>query len=650
MLLLEHVPLSNILSKWVPPFLRGPVRFHHSVMIDAYMYRDVHSGLLVALEDLDDDSHAARHVLDEAEIVLVRRWLDLSTGICEWRFELDCKYHVSSCGDSVTVFDGSRLEVLDGVSGQCIKETSPSTILGDGWHPVKMIPGSSESTVFFDANSTAGQIVRVLDAIHCSAPQLGRFERVWSLTIDPLANCLALLCQNSGNSCTYVCTFDLKTGTQGLHLQAEDTLAIAYLQDGTVLALVGCNRVISLEDALTPLDEPFLRLIDIASGNEIARHSCLMWLCRFPHPDWGVHYRPCVQRLASSRSGQTLAAFGYDDENEVEMEFINLSFDMSLCTRKVPSPGYHIHNFAEFEHGCSSLAIVDGAAGHQVLAGSDGTVFSFCASSGDLLWKLPLDSDGVCTIAATIPLHRKSVAGICDTTAALEIPRVQHPIESVLHVDPPALIHEEEAAAFTAVQHADFVQQLCNDRVDDDDRHSADSGVARVWLCKLNRIPKALRTELCEGESLLPCRRALEAAGYHYKLPESGAFVFVHPDEYNVTLDAVCDIKLTPDNVLFTASFELMVEEALLGGGALEAHAWVKSRDRVIIEEDHVIIEEGMGAQSAKATIGDGVPLPIKESTFIGFSLVRNADYDSPRTESTTKVHCPNIANPRRTF
>lgn len=622
MVLREHLPLSTILAKWIPPFLLG-----HPVMIDAYVCRKVRGGLPAEEEDFCEDSE---DLCEETETVLERWCLDLGTGCAQRQFEAPGQRLVSSRFSSVMVFDGPLLKVLDGVSGKHIKEMSRSTFLDDGCHLLNR--SSPESAVFHDPDS---KVVHVLDTICCNAQQLGAFEQVWTWTVDPLANRLALLCKKIRNSSTYVCTFDLETGTRGLDLQAEDSSAIAYLQDGTVLALVCCSRGQYDPGRVAPVDEPFLRLIDIASGDEIARHSCLMWLSRSPSDAMCF---PCVRNFASSRSGQTLAAFGHDDQNEIEMEFINLSYDMSLCTRQVPA-GNHIHNFSEFDgYGCSSLAIVDAGEGHQVLAGTEGTVFSFCASSGNLLWRLPLHAGRACTIVTTIPWPPKPIARGHDTTAVLKIPRAQHPIESVLHVELPAVIHEDEAAAVTAVQHADFVQQLCNNAVQD---VSADSGGAGFWYCKLNRIPKALRSELCEGKSLLPCRRALEAEGYHYKLPESGAFVFVHPDEYKATLDSVADMKLTPDVVLFTASCELMLEEALLGGGALDAHAWVKSRNRMIIEDD-------MDAQSAKATVGDEGPLPTMERTFIGFSLVRNEDYDSPRTESTTRAHCPKITNHRR--
>merc|ERR1719410_494227 len=216
--------------------------------------------------------------------------------------------------------------------------------------------------------------------------------------------------------------------------------------------------------------------------------------------------------------------------------------------------------------GCSSLAVVHGSAGVEALAGCDGTIWSFCSNSGNLLWTLDL---GFCKVVATIPLDWHPVQIAHDTAITLETLSQHHTMDEILHIDPPARICKDEAAAFVAVQHADFVQVLCSKGPPDTDVDFVHSNDDRLVLGKLNRIPQTLRTELCEGKSLLPCRRALEAAGCQYKLPDSGAFVFVHPHQYTATMDAVAclDKKLMPDHVLFTTSFELMLEEALEKGG-----------------------------------------------------------------------------------
>merc|ERR1712032_696121 len=64
------------------------------------------------------------------------------------------------------------------------------------------------------------------------------------------------------------------------------------------------------------------------------------------------------------------------------------------------------------------------------------------------------------------------------------------------------------------------------------------------------------------GPSLRPCRDGLTSEGCPWELP-SGALMFVLPWQYRKVVIELEDMELFPDHVVFAASLEYLVEEAL---------------------------------------------------------------------------------------
>eukprot|EP00427_Karlodinium_veneficum_P025564 CAMPEP_0169120972 /NCGR_PEP_ID=MMETSP1015-20121227/32403_1 /TAXON_ID=342587 /ORGANISM="Karlodinium micrum, Strain CCMP2283" /LENGTH=507 /DNA_ID=CAMNT_0009184011 /DNA_START=48 /DNA_END=1570 /DNA_ORIENTATION=- len=97
-------------------------------------------------------------------------------------------------------------------------------------------------------------------------------------------------------------------------------------------------------------------------------------------------------------------------------------------------------------------------------------------------------------------------------------------IESVAHDEQAAQIDEQEAAEFTALQHADFIERNLGwtsiesaaevDAAEINCANDASEEQDIVIVGKLNRMSKALQDELNRGAPLRACRDALEEAGH----------------------------------------------------------------------------------------------------------------------------------------
>merc|ERR1712100_703397 len=111
---------------------------------------------------------------------------------------------------------------------------------------------------------------------------------------------------------------------------------------------------------------------------------------------------------------------------------------------------------------------------------------------------------------------------------------------------------------------------------DDGVQDSAGREQDKIILGKLNRIPKALRDELCEGASLRSCRSALEAEGHAWKLA-SGALIFVHPFQYRAVILTLSCHDLRPYHVVFSESLGYLVDEAL----AQNKGSWMETNELV---------------------------------------------------------------------
>jgi len=149
-------------------------------------------------------------------------------------------------------------------------------------------------------------------------------------------------------------------------------------------------------------------------------------------------------------------------------------------------------------------------------------------------------------------------------------------VDMVEHIDSPAQIVPEEAAQIVAQQEAGFVERLVGTAAMADDNEDDEQFVEPIYCAKLNRIPASLRRALSESVPLSQCRKALDAAGHPWMTVE-GAFVFVHPHQYRQVISTTNGLR--PDNVIFAASLEHLVEETLT-----DTKAWVRSRSSIAVQ------------------------------------------------------------------
>ena len=179
----------------------------------------------------------------------------------------------------------------------------------------------------------------------------------------------------------------------------------------------------------------------------------------------------------------------------------------------------------------------------------------------------------------------------------------------------------------------------------------------RIYLGKLNRIPKELLRALASGPALQPCRRALEAEGFPWKL-SSGAFMFVSPCQHVDAMTALADEQLHPDNIIFAESLEYLIDEVLGQHGT-----WMKDRSAIGMDsiDPGIASEVDSGCHAEAESQGSDVdrrrdaflvdyrsgwdPCSLVDRTFLCLAPVRSS---LMVTASTTDAVNPD-ANPRRT-
>lgn len=226
------------------------------------------------------------------------------------------------------------------------------------------------------------------------------------------------------------------------------------------------------------------------------------------------------------------------------------------------------------------------------------------------------------------------------------------------HPDPPTEIDEHEAAQFANVQHAGFIERSLNTKPDMLAGYSDDGTEDALILCKLNRNTKQVRSELSSGSSLNQCRQALEAQGFLWK-HFSGAFVFVHPSQYHMAMNALKHIDLKADHIVFTESLEYLVEEAL----ARCKGAWMKLRNGLPSSSSEIATLGREQAEPLRRWLGSGEHLGWLEHaeilvrrTFITLVPRRHNTDDastvestceSAVTKSTTDAHARSCTNHR---
>ena len=79
-----------------------------------------------------------------------------------------------------------------------------------------------------------------------------------------------------------------------------------------------------------------------------------------------------------------------------------------------------------------------------------------------------------------------------------------------------------------------------------------------IWLGNIDRFTKTLSELLREGESLKPCRQALDLAGFPFKTV-GGTMIVVHPYQYRRVQRAVKAIELKPSYIIFAESLEYLI-------------------------------------------------------------------------------------------
>jgi len=150
---------------------------------------------------------------------------------------------------------------------------------------------------------------------------------------------------------------------------------------------------------------------------------------------------------------------------------------------------------------------------------------------------------------------------------------------SISHDEPAAVIDPAEAAAIEKVQLTGRIErmvrwdtmpsELQESNCDDSNTPTRDD---QVVVLVFNRRPDSMVSALEEGVSLQACRTKLADAGHKWKLP-SGAFIFVHPEQYTSVMRELQGFELKPHHVVIASSFEYLLEEAIMDVGK---GAWAK--------------------------------------------------------------------------
>jgi len=158
-----------------------------------------------------------------------------------------------------------------------------------------------------------------------------------------------------------------------------------------------------------------------------------------------------------------------------------------------------------------------------------------------------------------------------------------------------------------------------------------------VLLLKVSRRPGGLREALLASPDLSPCRHALEEHGFAVKL-RSGAYVFVRPENYQPTMEAIRlqGRKLYPNNIIADVELEKVVKDVVRS---------LPGRDKVYTKRGVEVIP--LAFPSAVASSNYRVSV---RRTFIDISVpssLCSAQASGQRTASTTDAEHSKGANPR---
>lgn len=166
-------------------------------------------------------------------------------------------------------------------------------------------------------------------------------------------------------------------------------------------------------------------------------------------------------------------------------------------------------------------------------------------------------------------------------------------MDSIEHMDPPAVIHEYEAAQISAMQHAGHIEQNCGIAPSEvgntafamdvfesprlppsiGSRESATHDATpmdpeKVHILRFGSAPSGgdsfqrFYDAVLQGPQLKQCRQALESAGHSVVLPER-TLVFVKPEQYFNVRRELVGRALTFFHMIITESLEYLIDEVL---------------------------------------------------------------------------------------
>mmetsp|Transcript_31143 Transcript_31143/g.87720 ORF Transcript_31143/g.87720 Transcript_31143/m.87720 type:complete len:592 (+) Transcript_31143:73-1848(+) len=304
---------------------------------------------------------------------------------------------------------------------------------------------------------------------------------------------------------------------------------------------------------------------------------------------------------------------------------------------------------AAYDHAMHGKRLRGTAISCPMMCSSAGLVLSFgrrvvlISPSGDVVFDFTMP-EGMRQVVAWANI----ATGKRDNIKCVGAP-YEAVIETVTHDENPATIGDAEAAAVASEQRAGFVEQnlgrtLC-----------ADAGEfpvpPQVHLCTLNRCPKELREQLCNGPELRLVRNALGAQRW---LGPGGSLVFVKEEHFEEIMSETMwlDRNLKPSHLIVSEAFLYLVEEVI----DKFKQCWCKSSEGIPLQRSTSSNAERDLVSDNDSAIGypasgveeesrcQDVYLSI-DSTFV--HIMRDTGSAGQWTESTTGAHCPGARNPR---
>jgi hypothetical protein len=136
-------------------------------------------------------------------------------------------------------------------------------------------------------------------------------------------------------------------------------------------------------------------------------------------------------------------------------------------------------------------------------------------------------------------------------------------VESISHEEPGAERDPEVAQLQVDMNWASHVEQRlqgCHEPLTEREDTSEES----IWLLRYASHPQEFKDALLEGLPLRACRNALDAAHRPCILPDSGAKIFIRPEQWDAVMPWLEGRSLRPYHVIVSACFEHLIHECLM--------------------------------------------------------------------------------------